>query len=96
MGLRVVDETVEPERERLKLVMAPEPRKPIDQALLPILQAISAVLAIRVILALAGSGAFALALIAALMPSWGSLTAAGLYDAGALLPIVLYAAFRRS
>jgi hypothetical protein len=100
MGLRVVSEVVEEERKPLKLAMEadkPVPPKPaFDARLLPVLQAISAVLAVRVILALVGLGGFVLAIISALMPSWGSLTAAGIYDVAVLLPFVAYAAFRRN
>ena len=97
MGLEVVAER----EERLRLVppddaanqsVTPErPTAPLSPAMLQMIQVLSATVAARSVLLLGGAGAFILFLIAVLMPSVGAITAATLYAAFVLVPIVAFA-----
>lgn len=88
MGVSAIeDEPVEPVT-RLRLVpSAPDPRKPIDEQILQVMEKLALVLAVRFMLLLSVIGAFVLALIAMGAPSVMAISVMVIWCAATIGPL---------
>lgn len=83
----VVEEIFAPETPQPAAPPKPDP-KPVDEQMIAVIQALSAVLAVRVIMALAVVGAFVLAVFCVIDPKPAAIAVFGIYTVSVLGPLV--------